>query len=96
MNLFQMDKRRRLAALCLFALLGGACGFAATARRAQACSCSEPQWNVARKSVTSSDPNVSHEASWPSQGTLSTYNGYAGIMANDGKIGEVHDLEARQ
>ena len=96
MDLFQLNKKRRLGALFLFALFGGACGFAVTARRAQACSCAEPQWSLQRESVTSSDPNVSHEGSWPAQATLSAYGSYAGISSNEQKAGEVHFLEARQ
>lgn len=96
MDIFKMDARRRLGGLFLVALLGGACGFAATARRAQACDCATPQWVLERQSVTSSDASVSHEATWPAQATLLTYKGYAGIQAIESSPGELHYLEAKR
>ncbi len=96
MDVFKLDTKRRLGTLFLVALLGGACGFAATARRAQACDCAPPVWVLQRQSVTSSDASVSHGAIWPAQATLLTYKGYAGIRSDDASPGELHYLEANQ
>ena len=65
-----MNGRRKTAVWMLIAMVGGLCGFLATAKRAKACSCVLPAWAVHLKSVTSSDPHVDDSRIWPQEGTL--------------------------
>jgi len=96
MDLFKTGKKHKVGALFLVALLGGAAGFAATARRVEACSCVGPEWSIQRTDVTSSDPNVSHEQNWPEVARLSAYIGLVTIQSDNWNAGSVHYLSASE
>jgi hypothetical protein len=57
--------------LILLAVIGGALGFGASARRARALSCVAARpWPIALESTASSDPNVDHRSLWPDRLSL--------------------------
>lgn len=77
------DRQRIWAALAvgLAGTLGAAAGHLAASGPVAACSCARPEWRVLRRAVTSSDAASPHEAFWPAEGTLSSYDGHADIWA---------------
>ncbi len=58
--------------LALIAVMGGLCGFAASASRVAATTCADPNsWGMDLETTTSTDPNVDHRPLWPAQARLS-------------------------
>ena len=90
-------RRYRGVALALIAIIGGACGFAVTGRRATACDCLFPTWQVSLQSATSSDPSIDHRPLWPAEATLwqGTEETSIEIVANDGSTGSLRFVRAR-
>ena len=84
MHVRSVRNRQRIwagLALGLAGTLGAAAGHLAAAGPVAACSCATPEWRVLRRAVTSSEPASHHEAFWPAEGTLSSYDGHADIWA---------------
>ena len=62
--------RGRAISCAVIAVIGGFCGFAASAARATALSCVAPSWRAHLESVTSSDPAVDHKTFWPAKAVV--------------------------
>jgi hypothetical protein len=75
------QQRLRTAGLVVAAALGAAAGAVASevalARRAFACTCGPPSWQVELREVTSSSPDVGtdHRRAWPATANLVSYRG---------------------
>jgi hypothetical protein len=95
-----MHKVKRKASasltLVLLAIVGGIAGFAITARKAGACSCSSPAWALQLQSATASDGMSDHKKFWPTDARLEAYDGFAGLRDNAQSPGVVTFLEARR
>jgi len=95
-----MHKVKRKASasltLVLMAIVGGIAGFAITARKAGACSCSSPEWTLQLQSATASDGMSDHKKNWPTEATLQSYEGTATLWDTGRSAGVVSFVEARR